>query len=149
MSEQEGAGTESGGLIVGVGGSMAALRELAEPPRLSPSELDIVSWYALLVQRLSGPKMGDDRGPAKEPPWMKQGPQIEVVEVLDEDPPIIIVGGRGLGAATAVWIDGSPAPWQAADDDVLRIALRESPTETLILIRTPEGDVAGRLTPNG
>ncbi len=80
---------------------------------------------------------------------MKQGPQIEVVEVLDEDPPIIIVGGRGLGAATAVWIDGSPAPWQAADDDVLRIALRESPTETLILIRTPEGDVAGRLTPNG
>ena len=149
MSEQEGAGTESGSLIVGVGGSMAALRELAEPTRLSASELDIVSWYAKLVQRLSGPKTGDDRGPAKEPPWMKQGPQIEAVEVLDEDPPVIIVGGRGLGAATAVWIDGSPASWQAADDDVLRIALRESPTKTLILIRTPDGDVAGRLTPNG
>jgi hypothetical protein len=146
MSEREDAGTEQGGLIVG--GSMAALRELAEPPRLSPSELEIVGWYAKLVQRLSGPRTGDDRGPAKEPAWMKQRPKIEDLRVLEEESPVVLVGGRGLGSATAVWIDGRPAQWQAADDDVLRIELRETLTETLILIRTPDGDVAGRLTPN-
>ncbi len=150
MSEREEPGTEQTGLIVGVGGSMAALRELAEPPRLSTSELDIIGWYGTLVQRLSGPNTGNDRGPAKEPPWMKRGPQIVGAKVIEEKKrPAIEVIGRGLGGATAVWLDGNPVPWHAAGDDALVIPLRESPAEEpLILIRTPDGDVAGRLTPN-
>ena len=145
MSEQEGTGTEQAGLIVG--GSVAALRELAEPPRLSASELDIMRWYGTLVRRLSGPRIGDERGPAKEPPWMKRGPQIDDVQVVEEERPAILVAGRGLGAATAVWLNGTPAAWQAEGDDALLIPLREPPgEETLLLIRTPDGDVASRLT---
>jgi hypothetical protein len=28
--------------------------------------------------KLSGPRTGDDRGPAKQPPWVKQGPRISL-----------------------------------------------------------------------
>lgn len=145
MSEREDVGTEQGGIVVG--GSMAALRELAEPSRLSSLELDIIGWYGTLVQRLSGPRTGDARGQATEPPWMKRGPQIDEVQFVEEERlPAILVVGSGLEAATAVWLNGNPATWQSPRDDALLIPLLSPPgEETLILIRTPAGDVAGRL----
>jgi hypothetical protein len=36
----------------------------------------IIRWYDHFVQRLPGPKSGDERGPAKEPPWIKQAREI-------------------------------------------------------------------------
>lgn len=145
MNEREDAGTEQGGLVVT--GSVAALRDLAEPPRLSSSELAIIGWYSTLVRRLSGPRRGDERGPAKEPPWMKRGPQIDEVQIREEENvPAILVKGSGLGATTAVWIDGNQTSWQTIRDDALLIPIF-APTgeEALILIRTPEGDVSARL----
>jgi hypothetical protein len=144
MSERDDASTEQSGVIVG--GSVAALRELAEPPRLSQSELDIIRWYGRLVQRLSGPRTGDERGPAKEPPWMKHGPRIDDVQFVRETTPAILVEGSGLGTTTAVWVDGNAAAYQPVSDDKLLIPITEAlGDETLILIRTPEGDVADRI----
>ncbi len=144
MSERDDTSTEQAGVIVG--GSVAALRELAEPPRLSQPELDIIRWYGTLVQRLSGPRAGDARGPAQLPPWMKHGPRIDDVELVRETTPALRVEGSGLGSTTAVWVDGNAAPWQPVGDDELLIPITESlGDETLILIRTPEGDVAGRI----
>jgi hypothetical protein len=143
MSERDDSSAESG---VIVGGSVAAIRELAEPPRLSRLELDIIGWYGTLVQQLSGPRTGDQRGPATEPPWMKRGPRIDEIQVVAEATPALLVEGSGLGSATAVWIDGTLTGWQAIDDDKLLIPITEPlGDETLILIRTPEGDVADRL----
>ena len=95
MSERDDASTEQAGVIVG--GSVAALRELADPPRLSQPELDIIRWYGTLVQRLSGPRVGDERGPAQLPPWMKHGPRIDIVEPVRETTPALRVEGSGLG----------------------------------------------------
>jgi hypothetical protein len=143
MSDRDDPNPETG---VIVGGSVAAIRELAEPPRLSPLELNIIKWYGSLVQKLSGPGTGDERGPAQEPPWMKRGPRIDDVQVVAEATPAILVEGSGLGSTTGVWIDGSLAGWQTLDDDKLLIPISEPLTdETLILIRTPEGDVADRI----
>ena len=32
---------------------------------------------AVSQAKLSGPNTGDERGPAKQPPWVKQGPRIQ------------------------------------------------------------------------
>jgi hypothetical protein len=145
MSERDDTTTEQPSGVI-VGGSVAALRELAEPPRLSPPELDIIRWYGMLVQRLSGPHTGDERGPAKEPPWMKHGPRIDDVQFGRETSPVILVEGSGLRSTSAVWVDGNAVAYQPVSDDKLLIPLAETlGDETLILIRTPEGDVAARI----
>ncbi len=144
MSERDDSSAEQRGVIVG--GSVAAIRELAETQRLSQLELDIIGWYGNLVEKLSGPSTGDERGPAKEPPWIRRGPRIDDVQVVADATPALMVEGGGLGSTTAVWIDGSLASWQAIDDDKLLIPITEPlGDEALLLIRTPEGDVAGRI----
>ena len=60
MSERDDTTAEPSGVIVG--GSVGALRELAEPPRLSPQELEIIRWYRTLVVRLSGPHPATSAG---------------------------------------------------------------------------------------
>jgi hypothetical protein len=77
---------------------------------------------------------------------MKHGPRIDDVQFGRETSPVILVEGSGLRSTSAVWVDGNAVAYQPVSDDKLLIPLAETlGDETLILIRTPEGDVAARI----
>ncbi|MEA2210059.1 MAG: hypothetical protein QOF83_7 [Solirubrobacteraceae bacterium] len=148
MSKSEhGASGDQADLIVS--GSVGALRDLADPPPLSDAQLRIVHWYDQLVRRLSGPRTGDDRGPAKQPPWVKQGPRIESIKVVREEDgsPACLVEGSGFLGTTDVLVDGrSVKGWRAPSPSRLLIPLAGEPSDGAeVEIRTPDGGVAARV----
>jgi hypothetical protein len=133
------------GLIVG--GSVAALRELADPPRLSDSELNIISWYDRLVRLLSGPTTGDERGPAKQPPWVRQPPQIKTAGLVAEETPAVLIDGSGFATTREVWVDRRPSGgWQILSDRRLLVPITgEFADEVEIVVRTLDGDAVTRV----
>lgn len=77
---------------------------------------------------------------------MKRGPRIDDTQLVREESPAILVAGSGLRSTSSVWVDGNAAAYQPVSDDKLVILITEAPgDEMLILIRTPEGDVAARI----
>lgn len=146
MSNREGE-TPSAATDVIVAGRLSALQDLTDPPRLSKAELDIIGSYGRLVQLLSGPRSGDERGPAQEPPWVKQGPQLESATLVVEPSQAIFVAGSGLATTTGVWIDGRRSGgWQTLSDRGLAIPIvGEIDDEIDIVVSTPQGDTGARL----
>jgi hypothetical protein len=145
-TSEHGAAGDQADLIVS--GSVGALRDLADPPPLSDAQLRIVHWYDQLVRRLSGPRTGDDRGPAKQPPWVKQGPRIESITVVSEDDqPAYLVEGSGFITTTDVLVDGRSAKgWRVLSPGRLLIPIAAEPSdEAEVEVRTPDGDVAARV----
>jgi hypothetical protein len=136
--------TAAGGELF-VGGSVAALRDLAEPAPLSAAQKDIIRWYNGLVQQLAGPTSGDSRGPALEPPWMRHGPQIENASVSTEEavvPRAILVEGSGFAGTSEVWLDGRQTPaWRVLADSRLLIKIPDESEDVVsVVIRTQDGD---------
>jgi hypothetical protein len=140
---------ESGDLIIS--GSVGALRDLADP-QLTELQLKIIHWYQQLQQPLSGPGSGNERGPARQPPWVKQGPQVQTVELVagDRGEYAYLLEGSGLGAATDVLLDGAPVRgWDPLSPGRLVIPIpattvEASGSEIEIEVRTPLGDVVVR-----
>jgi hypothetical protein len=133
-----------------ISGSVGALRDLADPPPLSDEQLKIVHWYEQLVNRLSGPRTGDDRGKAKQPSWVRQGPRIDGVTIVsgeDSDRLGYLVEGSGFTETTEVLVGGATVSgWQVLAPSRLLIPIEGDPPEqTEIEIRTPDGDVAMRV----
>jgi hypothetical protein len=149
MSTREPESGETADLIVS--GRVGALRELAEPAPLSDLQLKIIHWYEELQRPLSGPRSGNERGPAQQPPWVKHGPRIETIELVEEDREYqYLVDGSGLGDTTAVLLDGGfVRGWQAMSAGRLRIPIPPQivaapELEVQIEIRTPLGDLVVR-----
>jgi hypothetical protein len=147
MTTHEDEGGGEAGLFVG--GSVSALRGLVDPPRLSEEQLSIIGWYGRLVKQLAGPSSGDERGPAKEPPWVRQGPRIDNARLGTEEARLsaILVEGSGFATTSGVWVDGRVADgWRVLGNDSLLIELAdEFSDEVEILIRTSDGDAAARI----
>ena len=117
-----------------VSGSIAALRDLAEPSRRSPT-FSARSSPGTTSSRaaLAGPRSSDERGPAQQPSWVKQGPRIDRVEeeVRNRHWPSWS-RGAALRPPSTSWIDGSarsrlagaqsrsPASPTSARDDAFR-----------------------------
>jgi hypothetical protein len=141
---------ESGDLIIS--GSVGALRDLAGPEQLTELQLKIIHWYQQLQQPLSGPRSGNERGPAQQPPWVKQGPRVQTVELVtgDRDGYAYLLEGSGLGAATDVLLDGAPVRgWDPISSGRLVIPIPPAiadgaGAEVEIEVRTPLGDLVVR-----
>jgi hypothetical protein len=133
-------------------GRVGALRDLAAPAQLNDFQLKIIHWYEQLQQPLSGPRSGNERGPAQQPPWAKQGPRVQTVEVVAGEAGKLayLLEGSGLGAATDVLIDGRAARgWQAVSSGRLLIPISDEvgssgESEVEIEVRTPLGDIVVR-----
>lgn len=142
---------ESGDLIIS--GSVGALRDLAGPePQLTELQLKIIHWYQQLQEPLSGPSSGNERGPAQQPPWAKQGPRVETVELVasDRDGFAYLLEGSGLGSATEILLDGGPVRgWDPVSPRRLVIPIPpaivdNAGSEIEIEVRTPLGDLVVR-----
>ena len=149
MSTQEPQSGEAADLIIS--GRVGALRDLADPVPLTDLQLKIIHWYEELQRPLSGPRSGNERGPAQQPPWVKHGPRIESIELVEERREYhYLVDGSGLGETTAVLLDGGfVRGWQSLSPGRLRIPIPQeivaSPEpEVRIEIRTPLGDIVLR-----
>jgi hypothetical protein len=135
---------EQGDVVVS--GSIAALRDLAEPyPPLTDLQRRIIVWFGELVQALDGPRSGSERGPAQAPYWTKHPPKVNRVDTIRDVEPAYQIEGTGLASAFAVWINGRPVHgWRVATHGWLIVpAPHDAPQEAEILIRTREGDVVG------
>jgi hypothetical protein len=134
-------------------GRVGALRDLAEtPPQLSELQQKVMHWYDQLAQRLAGPRSGNERGPAQQPPWVKQGPTITGAEpCADEDGRwSFLIDGSQLERTTSVWMDGVPAPgFEVVSPSRLlapvpKGAVIADGSVTVIEVRTTSGDVVIR-----
>jgi hypothetical protein len=142
---------ESADLIIT--GKVGALRDLAEPgPALSDLQLKVMRWYGELSRRLTGPRSGDERGPAQQPLWVKQGPTVTCVKPCAEEDGRLsyLLEGSELDRTTSVWIDGAPARgWEALSPGRLLVPIpadtrRGETAEIVIEVRTTAGDVVAR-----
>lgn len=133
---------EQGDVVVS--GSIAALRDLAEPyPPLTNLQRQIIVWFGELVAALDGPRSGSERGPAKAPYWTKRPPRVDGVETIRDEEPAYRIEGHGLESTFAVWINGRPVHgWRVGAHGWLIVPEpHDAPQEAEILIRTREGDV--------
>jgi hypothetical protein len=142
-SREEGGEHKHGGDLV-VSGSIAALRDLAEPvPPLTDLQRKIITWYNQLATELAGPRSGDERGPAQPPSWVKQGPRIDRVEEKGDKGPAFLIEGSGFATTFDVLIDDqSVRGWQVLSHGRLLVPRPPEvrfPIE--IVVRTREGDV--------
>ncbi|MFZ0089448.1 MAG: hypothetical protein WAL63_08080 [Solirubrobacteraceae bacterium] len=150
MSPRKPPAEESTDLIIS--GKVGALRDLVEPPPLSDLQLKIIHWYEELARPLSGPRSGNERGPAQQPPWVKRGPRVETIELVgpDRDEYHYVVDGSGLDDTTDVLLDGGYVRgWQAKGGGQLRIPIPDAivsggESEVQIEIRTRLGDIVLR-----
>jgi hypothetical protein len=145
MSTRE-PGPGSGDLIIS--GRVGALRELAAPAPMSDAQVKIVNWYGELVRLLSGPRSGDERGPAQQPSWVKQGPRIENIELASEERLEYVIDGSGFASTQEVWVDGrATGGWEVVGHGRLTIPVPGDDgagdgDQVTIMIRTADGDVA-------
>lgn len=146
MSTREPQSGETADLIIS--GRVGALRELAEPAPLTDLQLKIIHWYGELQRPLSGPRSGNERGPAQQPGWVKHGPRLGGVGVDGDRRELsYVVEGSGLGDTTAVLLDGGfVRGWQVVSAGQLRVPIPEKilagrGEEVSIEIRTPLGDL--------
>jgi hypothetical protein len=151
MTTRDPGSEESAELIIT--GRVGALRDLAESgPALSDLQLKVMRWYGELSRRLTGPRSGDERGPAQQPPWVKQGPMVtKVNQCAEEDGRLsYMLEGSELDRTTSVWIDGAPARgWEALSAGRLLVPIpadtgRGDAAQIVIEVRTTAGDVVAR-----
>lgn len=146
-SREESAEHKSGGDLV-VSGSIAALRDLAEPvPPVTDLQRKIITWYNQLAAALAGPRSGDERGPAQPPSWVKQGPRIDTVAEVRDEGPAFLIEGSGFATTFDVLIDDQPVHgWQVLSHGRLRVPRpHETRFPVEIVVRTREGDVLAGL----